>query len=504
MPSRPRPVRPQSRLGERHIALTVVLLGLPNLAGAVLVFFFQNVLVPAPNANRLLHLEVVTFLVYVAISFPAAGALAYAMLRPVRRWLADDRPPTHAEVHATLSAPRRMGALGFAFWIGALVVFGAVAIVEREDMREIGRDAVATLLGGLTTAVLAFLLVETWLRPVVAAALEGRAPPRSRVAGIAPRILLSWALGSGVPLLAIAMAQLRVSPAIPRASEEALLFLAIIGIGTGALMLSLAARSVAAPIAAVRSALARVQQGDTDVWIEVDDAGEVGQLQAGFNEMVAGLRERRHLEDLFGRYVGTEVAAAALARGTGLGGEQREITALFVDVVRSTELAHDHSPDEVVAVLNDFFAAVVRVTTTHGGWVNKFEGDGALCVFGAPADQTDHATRALNAARELRVALSTGRDGHDPIDAGIGLSTGVAVAGNVGAVERFEYTVIGDPVNEAARLTDAAKDTAGRVLASGATLTRADADERSRWRPRGSIHLRGRLDVTEVWEPEGV
>ena len=486
---------------ERRLLLTVPLLGLPNLTGAVLVFFFQNYLVPQPGTDAAsLHRTVTTFVAYLAFSFPLAGMGGYLIIRPMLRWIREGRQPTAAERVATVTAPRRMGAMGFAFWIGALVVFGSLAFAEDDSGRQIARDAGATFLGGLTVAVLSALLVESWLRPIVAIALAGTAPPHPRrTAGIAPKMLFSWALGSGVPLLAIATSQLQFDRALPRPSPAALAFLAVVGLGSGALLLALASRSVARPIDAVRHALERVQRGDVEVEVPVDDAGQVGELQAGFNAMVRGLRERRMLEDLFGRYVGPEVAADALARGADLGGEEREVSALFVDIAHSTELTHSRDPAAVVGALNDFFHAVVSVITDHGGWVNKFQGDGALCVFGAPMDQPDHATRALRAARQLRDELAALQRARPELSAGIGVSTGVVVAGHVGAVERFEYTIIGDAVNEAARLVDEAKDASSCVLASGATVDAADDEERARWERTATLQLRGRATPTEAW-----
>ncbi len=232
----------------------------------------------------------------------------------------------------------------------------------------------------------------------------------------------------------------------------------------------------------------------------MDDVTEIGLLQAGFNEMVTGLREREQLEDLFGRHVGADVARAALRRGVELGGEQREVSALFVDLVGSTTLAATRAPEEVVSLLNDVFGAVVRVVSEDGGWVNKFEGDGALCVFGAPVDDPAHAARALCAARRLRHELGRVIDHHPGLDAGIGVSSGIVVAGNVGAEQRHEYTVIGDPVNEAARLTEEAKARPGRVLAGGETV-RLAGEEAERWREAAALELRGRREPTLAWEP---
>ena len=216
--------------------------------------------------------------------------------------------------------------------------------------------------------------------------------------------------------------------------------------------------------------------------------------------MVAGLREREELHDLFGRQVGVEVVAEALKRGARLGGELRVGSVLFVDVIGSTALAHDRPPTEVVAVLNAFFEAVVRIAALEGGWVNKFEGDAALCAFGVPNGCADHATRALRSARALRGELTSLGRAYPGFDAAIGVSTGEVVAGNVGAEARFEYTLIGDPVNEAARLTEEAKRRPGRVLASGSAMVAADGESEA-WTEAGVVQLRGRTSPTHAFEP---
>jgi adenylate cyclase len=245
----------------------------------------------------------------------------------------------------------------------------------------------------------------------------------------------------------------------------------------------------------MREALEEVEQGKLDVRIPVDDGSEVGLVEAGFNKMAAGLAERERLRDLFGRHVGRDVARAALDREVELGGEVREVGALFVDIVGSTALAAQLPPQRVVTLLNGFFEIVVAVTESHGGMVNKFEGDGAVCVFGAPVARDDPAGSALAAARELRARLL---DELPQVDAAIGVSAGDAVAGNVGAKERFEYTVIGDPVNEAARLSELAKRRPERLVASDAAIACADPREAERWELGEATVLRGREEPTRI------
>jgi adenylate cyclase len=279
----------------------------------------------------------------------------------------------------------------------------------------------------------------------------------------------------------------------------AVLFLGVVATAAGLIATLFAAKAIADPLLAVRLGLERIERGDLDVRVPVDDASEIGRLQAGFNRMADGLRERERIRDLFGRQVGEEVARAALHRGVRLGGEEREVGALFVDLVDSTGLAVAVVPGEVVRVLNRFFQVVVEVVEEGGGLVNKFEGDAALCVFGAPVACEDPAGDALRAARSLAARLARELP---EIDFGIGVSAGVVVAGNVGAEHRFEYTVIGDPINEAARLTELAKRRPERVLASGGALERATATEADAWSLTEAALLRGRYAPTQLAHPQ--
>lgn len=119
----------------------------------------------------------------------------------------------------------------------------------------------------------------------------------------------------------------------------------------------------------------------------------------------------------------------------------------------------------------------------------------------SPANDPGHAAAALRAARALRAELGCLAGRYDGLDAGIGLSSGEVVAGNIGAADRYEYTVIGDPVNEAARLTEQAKSEPARVMASGPAIAAAGEEGRAAWRQIGTMQLRGRTTPTDVFAP---
>jgi class 3 adenylate cyclase len=195
-------------------------------------------------------------------------------------------------------------------------------------------------------------------------------------------------------------------------------------------------------------------------------------------------------------YVGEEVARRALEQGESPEGDEREVAVLFVDLTDSTRLAVEREPHEVARILNDFFRIVVAEVDARHGLINKFQGDAALAVFGAPLRIADPTSTALAVARTLANELDS-----LSVDFGIGVSAGPVFAGNIGSENRYEYTVIGDPVNEAARLADCAKEHPGRVLSSGAAVDRAGAEERAHWSPGGETTLRGRSDVTDLYTP---
>lgn len=472
---------------------------LANLTGAVVLFVFVHFVLPFPDKDRLRETEALNLVLFAgylafAVVFGFVGGLR--ILRPVLRWRRRRGPPTAVEQRAVLRAPVRQALLHALMWAVGGVVFVVLNANASPGLATV--VAFSVVLGAASTCTVGYLLAERCLRPVAADALKTNVPDKTNAPGVATRVMLTWALTSALPIfgiLLICAAQLSGAlQATTRSIAWSVVFIAVLSFLVGLLGVALAARSIADPIEQVRHALGEVQRGRTDVSVQVYDSSELGLLQEGFNQMVAGIAERERLRDLFGRHVGVDVAKLALETGTDLGGEAREVAVLFIDLVGSTRLAVRRPPAEVVQLLNAFFRVVVDVITKHGGLVNKFEGDAALVVFGAPTEHPNAASSALTAARQLRKDL-----GEVPgVDMGIGVSAGTAVAGNIGAAQRFEYTVIGDPVNEAARLTELAKYRSSRLLASEAAVRCAEPAERRHWRLQEEVTLRGRLQPTRL------
>jgi adenylate cyclase len=417
-------------------------------------------------------------------------------------WIAEGRAPSEPEHELTLRLARTEVIAAGAVWVVGSLLFGLLYWLTESPA--FGAIVLAGgWLGGETTCALYYLLLERALRPLTALALEVRLPERPVAPGVTNRLMFAWSLGTGVPILGVlvvGVAGLSKGAVNADYVAAACIFLALVAGGVGMLATKIVARSIGDPLQSVRRALDRVGAGDLEADVRVEDGSEIGLLQAGFNHMVDGLRERERIRDMFGRQVGHEVARAALRDGARLGGEEREVGALFVDLTGSTSIALALPPTEVVRLLNRFFRIVIDVVESEGGLVNKFEGDAALCVFGAPVASADPAGNALRAARRLAGRLE--REVPE-IGFGVGVSAGRAVAGNVGSETRFEYTVIGDPVNEASRLCDLAKDRPERLLASDAALRRAGDNEAREWQSGEQTVLRGRLEATSLASPRG-
>ena len=430
---------------------TAAVLG-TNLLAAVGVIAFLEFLLPLSVIDPdIIPLQVSGTVLGVGVAYIVVAAIisivtSFALFRPVLDWQRHpDRHDPNMVRNLVMRIPFYQTVLTSLVWVVGIAIITGFA--TRGSSTLAITVGVTTSLGGAMAAMVTYLEAERLVRPVAALLLARRFED-----------LTSLVLGF---------------------------------IGT-----TLVVMSVVDPITELQRAIYRVRRGETDVAVDIYDGAELGVLQAGFNEMMRGLQERQRVRDIFGRYVGMEVARRALEERPELGGEDREVAVIFVDVIGSTTFAVTHEPEEVVVELNKFFEHVVAVVHRNKGIINKFQGDAALAVFGAPITLSDAAGHALKAARELRQELQ-----HMRLQAGIGVAAGHVVAGHIGGHDRFEYTVIGDAVNTAARLTEIAKGTPGRVITNAGTLAKANEAEQARWTLMKSVELRGRNMMTQIARP---
>lgn len=249
-------------------------------------------------------------------------------------------------------------------------------------------------------------------------------------------------------------------------------------------------------------AFTKIGTGNRRVRLEEGGSQDFVDLARAFNVMVARLSLAERMERAFGVYVSGHVMEKIKAQhGEAiLPPALKDATVFFADIRGFTSLSEKLSPDAMVSVLNRYFEQAVSVIETHDGYLNKFIGDAIVVVFNGPIDQTDHAERAVKCAIALqqKVAELNARGAFPEIGElriGIGVSTGAMTCGNIGSARQMEYTVIGDTVNLAARLTSHAN--AAEVWISDATAKLLPASYGAAALP--PIRLKGKEHEVTPW-----
>lgn len=186
-------------------------------------------------------------------------------------------------------------------------------------------------------------------------------------------------------------------------------------------------------------------------------------------------KDKRTVRRYFSMYLSPTIVDRLLDTGAApaLGGEKREVTILISDIAGYTSLSENMPPERVVDLVNHYFEGVSGVIERHGGFVDKFMGDGMLAVFGALINDSEHATQAVAAALEIQELTSADsgllRPDGKPLRTRVGVATGPVVVGNIGSRTRLNYTVIGDTVNLAARLESENKTHGTSILVAEVT-----------------------------------
>ncbi len=490
-----------ARLGPRYPRVALAMQALGSLvvafAGIALLTLYQSM-----TSDQFWVIVAVTLTV-IAFNNLVDLSVVNRLIRPADPWLRGDHSDEAAtaawEALATLPVDLARSAR-------TLLMIGGVIPITAFITVYLGLTWYAWLIllaGGFVVlmygAFLRFYGIEVILRPVLAA-LSEQLPdtPATSVRSIP----LRWRLLVSLPALNVITAVIVSGIATdgpPRLSDLGVGVLAAVVVSlTVSLELTLLlSRSIIDPIDDLRAATERVADGDFTTRVPVVSGDETGELAESFNEMVAGLRERERLRDAFGTFVDPDLVDR-VAEGTELEAEELEVTVLFLDIRDFTAFASRASAREVVDYLNGFYDLVVPILTRHGGHVDKFVGDGLLAVFGAPHRVVDHADRAVAAAVEIAAKVQA-RYGQR-LRIGVGVNSGPVVAGTVGGGGRLEFTVVGDPVNTAARVEETTRHTGDDVLVTEATVARMQGA----WpmQPRGSVRLRGKPDDVRLFAPQ--
>jgi class 3 adenylate cyclase len=389
-------------------------------------------------------------------------------IRLAERWAAGDEVDRATALEDTYTWARRAVArwvVVYAVGTGLLlVIFGVITGASGSRLIQYG--IIGAVAGTVIALTVVHILVEPALRPA-RVALAGD----TGIGDSLPRSRPTFAAWSNVAILGVAFI-FALSGAMVAAVFDQVRDLPVLCV----VIASLLALGIAVPITVaagfspslrpirdLAEATARVAAGDYGQRLPVVQDDDLGALAASFNRMQAGLAERQRLHVAFGTYVDPALAARLLAQGDDVfTGERREVTVMFVDVRDFTPFAEANTAEETVSRLNALFEIVVPAVVDAGGHVNKFLGDGALAVFGAPNDLADHADAAVNAAVLIQRLVAERFGG--ALRIGIGINTGVVIAGTIGGGGKLEFTLIGDTVNVAARVEQLTKTTGDAIL----------------------------------------
>ena len=220
-------------------------------------------------------------------------------------------------------------------------------------------------------------------------------------------------------------------------------------------------------------------------------------------------QRNQHLHDTFARYVPSSVVDELVdtSHHIELGGVQREITVLFCDVRGFTSWSEQLPPATIITELNAMLSELAQAVLETGGTLDKFTGDGLMAFWGAPDLQPDHADRAAQTALTMRERMARHNElrafrGAHAMLIGVGCHSGPAIIGNVGHLDRLNYTAIGDTVNLAARLEATTKEAGCDVLLSQATFDLLSPEEAERWKPVGSFQVKGRTAAVMTYTHE--
>lgn len=214
------------------------------------------------------------------------------------------------------------------------------------------------------------------------------------------------------------------------------------------------------PISKLVSATSEIAKGNYTYQVDLKRNDELGTLGGAFNKMGGELYRQSLVKETFGKYVGSDVLSMIMQSPDHgwLKGRKTMASVLFADIRGFTGYSESKEPEEVVEKLNEFFTIVTEIVLQHEGYVDKFIGDSVLAVFGVPVHDDAHSEKCLMAAMEIQKELKRrGGDENDLLQRiGIGIASGIVVAGNIGSQVKTEYTVIGDCVNVASYLNSLA------------------------------------------------
>lgn len=412
-----------------------------------------------------------------------------------------------ARLYALLVAPLRLPDVQTAAWIGLALP------MDRDFAMDLKQDSSleVTFFSGGRDAMLPVASTLTEAEAGLAAPSSTDEGDRTVKAGGSSFLTVY----RPIPLITAGHASIALQRSLESELEPDLLLerflkqLSLVLLAVAALVAVWIARNLSEPLRELAAHTEVIARGDYGIRLQLQRSDEIGQLATSFNRMSEGLAERDQVRDLLDKNLSPEIAAQLLTDGGALGGEELEVSILFVDLRNFTRLSETLPPREVLALLNRYFDRMSVIVEIYLGVVDKYMGDAIMALFGAPVAHPSHADSAMLAALEMKSALARlnaelETEGRARLAFGIGINTARVIAGNIGSSRRLNYSVLGDGVNVAARLQDLTRMSQYRadILVSAATLKAVRRQYTVR--PLGAAPVRGRDEPVEIFALEGM
>lgn len=272
-------------------------------------------------------------------------------------------------------------------------------------------------------------------------------------------------------------------------------------IGFGIVVFKIA-RDISQPVSELTKATQEVEVGNFSYRLPAGGDDEMGLLMRSFDHMVADLSEKEKIRNLLGKVVSQEIANELLTNEIELGGEEKYVTILFSDIRGFTNACEGEKPHRILDLLNIYLTEVANIIESKQGVVDKFIGDAVMALFGAPIQRASDAQNAVEAAlamesmlEQLNVRLE--KQGYSNINIGIGIHSGIVVAGNMGSERRLNYTVIGDNVNLSARLEGLTKFYGVSTIVSASTKEHCSHD----FLFLDCVQVKGKTEYVRIFSP---
>jgi adenylate cyclase len=291
-----------------------------------------------------------------------------------------------------------------------------------------------------------------------------------------------------------------------RVTLRTILVITAFMVGFGIFVAILIGKRLSMPIQQLVNGTHEISQGNYQFRFQNYRTDELGQLMDSLNTMTDGLSKKEKVEKTFSRYVSQDVATTVMdGTKSGLGGSHVEATVLYADITGFTRLSEKLEPEALNKLLNDYFTLIDKIANDHKGHIDKYIGDCAMILFGAPVHDEEHGLNGINCGIEIQRAVTKynhkrRNQGEITVGFSVAINSGVMLAGNMGSERRMEYTVIGSAVNLAARLSSIA--TTGQVLVTRDLHDSLLLAEHYTTAFTETIQLRGKSSPVEVWKIE--